>query len=160
MRRRAALLLPLGVAACAAPAAFVETRDSGTMPLPVMPGLVVPEVALPLTLPDRDSTTALAQEALRRAIGERPAADPAPDGALLLQAAARGLPRVVRLSVVHAETVPGGLFGAATVTVAIRLRVLEVRTGWVVGEATFRRTSRSGEDIAAAIEALAAGLLA
>jgi len=160
MNRRAALLVPLGLAACAAPATLVETIDAGTMPFPVMPGLVVPDVSLPPTQPDRDAATALAREALLRGIGERPMADPAPDGALLLQAQARLLPRVVRLTVVRADSARSGLFGVTTATAAIRMRVLEVRTGWVVGEATFRRTSRSAEDVAAAITALAAGLLA
>ena len=160
MNRRAALLVPLGLATCAAPATLVETIDAGTMPFPVMPGLVVPDISLPPTQPDRDEATALARQALLRGIGERPKADPAPDGALLLQAQALGLPRVVRLTVVRADSVRSGLFGVTTVTAAIRMRVLEVRTGWVAGEATFRRTSRSAEDVAAAITALAAGLLA
>jgi hypothetical protein len=138
----------------------VETIDAGTMPMPVMPGLVVPDVALPPTQADRDSATALAREALLRGIGERPVAEPAPDRTLLLQAQARLLPRVVRLTVVRADSVRSGLFGVTTVSAAIRMRVIEVRTGWVTGEATFLRRSRSAEDVAAAVTALAAGLLA
>jgi hypothetical protein len=161
MNRRAALLVPLGLAACAGPPpTLVETIDAGTLPFPVMPGLVVPDVSLPPTQADREGATALAREALLRGIGERPMADPAPDGALLLQAQARGLPRVVRLTVVRADSVRSGLFGVTTVTAAIRIRVLDVRTGWVLGQATFQRASRSAEGVAAAITALAAGLLA
>ena len=41
------------------------------------------------------------------------------------------------------------------------MRVLDVRTGWVQGDATFlRRTSRGTQDLAAEVAALAAGLLA
>jgi hypothetical protein len=161
MRRRFVLAAPLAASACAIPPTVVEVIDSGTMPMPVMPGLVVPAVSLPTTQPDRDEATAIAREGLKTGIGERPVSDPGPDWALVNQARTRGLPRVVQLTVVRASRTRVGLFGRTTIDTAIRMRVLDVRTGWVQGDATFlRRTSRGTQDLAAEVAALAAGLLA
>ncbi len=161
MRRRLLLLAPLAASACAVPPTVVEVIDSGTMPMPVMPGLVVPDVSLPTTQVDRDAATVIAREGLKTGIGERPAADPASDWALVSQARARGLPRVVQLTVVRGSRTRTGLFGRTTIDTAIRMRVLDVRTGWVQGDATFlRRTTRGTDDLAAEVAALAASLLA
>ncbi|WP_144184818.1 hypothetical protein [Elioraea rosea] len=161
MRRRLLLVAPLAASACAIQPTVVEVIDSGTMPFPVMPGLVVPAVSLPPTQSDRDEATAIAREGLRTGIGERPVADPASDAALVAQARARGLPRVVQLTVVRASRTRVGLFGRTTIDTAIRMRVLDVRTGWAQGDATFlRRTTRGTEDLAAEVAALAASLLA
>lgn len=163
MRRRAllALSLPGLAAACAgAPPTVVEVIDSGTMRFPLTPALVVPAVTLPATPPDREARTAEALAALRAALGERPAADPAPDAVLLATARGRGLPRVVLMTVLRATRFRAGALAPVTTEVAIRVRVLSTATGWMEGHSTFQRRSRGAEDIAAEITALASSLLA
>lgn len=163
MRRRAllALSLPGLAAACAgAPPTVVEVIDTGTMRFPVTPALIVPAVSLPATLPEREPRTAEALEALRAAIGERPAADPAPDAVLLATARARGLPRVAEMTVLRATRYRSGAFAPVTTEVIIRLRVLSTATGWMEGSSSFQRRTRGTADIAAEITALAASLLA
>jgi hypothetical protein len=163
MRRRAllALALPAAVTACAgAPATVVEVIDTGTMRFPVTPALIVPAVSLPATLADREERTAEALAALRVAIGERPSADPAGDGALLAIARGRGLPRVVQMTVVRAIRYRSGALSPITTEVAIRLRVLSTATGWMEGLSTFQRRSHRTDDVSGEITALAASLLA
>jgi hypothetical protein len=163
MQRRALLVLALPglAAACtSAPPTVVEVIDNGTMRFPVTPALIVPAVMLPATLPDRETRTAEALAALRAAIGERPAADPAPDSVLLATARARGLPRVAQMTVLRATRYRTGAFAPVTTEVVIGLRVLSTATGWMEGNSTFQRRSRGTEDIAAEITALAASLLA
>jgi len=161
MTRRGALALPLALAACAGPpVTLVEVIDAGTMPLPIGPGLIVPDVALPTTAVDREAAMAEAREALLRGIGERPRADPAPDALLVPLARAKGLARVVRMTVTRASVTRSGLFGRETAEAAIRVRVTDAATGWVSGDATFLRRSRAAETLPDAIATLAAGLLA
>jgi len=165
MRRRSLLVsgfsLPAALAGCTSPpATVVEVVDSGSIRFPLTPALIVPAVALPPSLAEREERTALADTALRAGIGERPIAAPAPDSTLIANARSRGLPRVVLLTVVDARRYRTGAFAPVTVAAAIRVRVLDTRLGWAVGQATFERRERGGQDIASAITALAAGLLA
>lgn len=159
MTRRGALALALCLAACAGTPTVVETIEAGPLPLPLLPGLVVPDVVLPPTQPDREAASRLARDALAAALGARPVAAPAPLPVVVEDALSRGLPRVVELVVVRAETLRSGLFAPRTAIAAMRVRVVDARTGWLLGEATLLRRSRS-EGLAEAVAALAAGLLA
>lgn len=163
MRRRAvlALLGPAAAAACAgAPPTVVEVIDSGTLRFPLTPALIVPAVSLPGTLPEREARSEEALAALRAAIGERPTAEPGPDAALLATARARGLPRVVSLTVTRATRYRSGAFAPVTTEVVIRVRVLSTATGWVEGHSSFQRRTHAGGELAAEVTALAASLLA
>lgn len=157
VRRRALLAAPLLLAACGDRITVSETIESAPLPRPLTPALIVPGVMLPQALPDRDVREVEARAALTRAIGERPTAEPGADAALAAEARARGLGRVVLLTVVQAA--PMGAVIAPGTTVAIRVRAIDARTGVTEGFVTLSRRNGSPGVLGPEIEALARDVL-
>jgi hypothetical protein len=157
VRRRALLAAPLLLAACGDRITVSETIETAPLPRPLTPALIVPGVMLPAALADRDAREVEARAALARAIGDRPIAEPAADGALAAEARARGLGRVVLLTVVQAA--PEGALIAPGTTVAIRVRAIDARTGVTEGFVTLSRRNGAQGGVGPEIEALARDIL-
>jgi hypothetical protein len=134
-----------------------ETIETAPLPMPLTPALIVPGVMLPATLDDRDAREVEARAALLRAIGERPVAEAGADGALAAEARARGLARVVLMTVVQAA--PLGAAISPGSTVAIRVRAIDARTGVTEGFVTLSRSNAARGALGPEIEALARDLL-
>lgn len=155
MTRRGALVAVLLLGACGQRITVTETIETAPLPSPLTPALIVPGVMLPQ--PERDAREVEARAALARAIGERPTAEAGPDAALAAEARARGLGRVVLLTVVQAAPVGSVVLGGTVV--AIRVRAIDARSGVTEGFVTLTRRSEARGTLGGEIEALARDLL-